>query len=282
MFQKGVMRVFTFGCPLYIASLVFLVGLVAAGYFLLRNCSEKVRRWVVLGLMLLNLFQHLFKPLIYPQYYGQGVTHLFTAYNMCATLIILAPFAMLSKGPFLKDFVFFTGSVAGVAAIAVPYWFIGEPLNELGWEYFRFYLCHSLLTVSCLMALLLRLHKPRFRDFVHISLGFFMSLCIILLNDFICISLGIYGSYRIENFYQCMVNSNPCAMMGPKGPGWILEIVKIFSPPVFLGQNKTGLYVPILWYAIPLFLGLNLVSIPLFAVCDREGWRHFLRKLRRK
>ena len=112
---------FTFGCPLYIASLLFLPCLVAAGFFLLRNRSEKVRRWVVLGLMLLNLFQHLFKPLIYPQYYGQGITHLFTAYNMCATLIILAPFAMLGKGRFLKNFVLFTGTVAGIAAIAVPY-----------------------------------------------------------------------------------------------------------------------------------------------------------------
>jgi hypothetical protein len=67
-------------------------------------------------------------------------------------------------------------------------------------------------------------------------------------------------------------------MMGPKGPAWVLDIVKIFSPPVFLGQNKTGLYVPILWYAIPLFLGLNLVAFPLFALCDRAGWKDFIRK----
>ena len=273
---------FYYGCPLYIGSLILLPVIAAACWAFLRKRSEKTRLWVVLGLMVINLFQHFFKTFLYPHYADIGVNHLFSAYNMCATLIILAPFAMLSKNSFLKNFVFFTGTVAGFAAIAVPYWFIGEPLSELGWEYFRFYFCHGLLFVSSLMPLLLGLHRPRFRDFWQVSIGFFMGLLIILVNDFLCLSMGLYPGRDVHDFYKLMAASNPCGMMGPKGPGWILDIVKLFSPAFFLGNNPAGLYVPILWYAIPLFLGLNLIACPLFAVIDREGFQAFLSKFKKK
>ena len=35
-------------------------------------------------------------------------------------------------------------------------------------------------------------------------------------------------------------------------------------------------------FAIPLFLGLNLIACPLFAVIDREGFQAFLSKFKKK
>ena len=64
-------------------------------YFVLRNKAQKTKKLVVLGIMLLNVFQHLFKSLLYPQYEGFGFNALNTAYNMCALLILLSPIALL-------------------------------------------------------------------------------------------------------------------------------------------------------------------------------------------
>ncbi len=262
-----------YGSPFYIVSLVALMCIGAAAWLLLRKCKEKTCRTVILTIMLLNLFQHLFKPLIYPQYSGAGFTSVSTAYNMCATLIILSPLAYLSKSRFLKNFVYFTGAVAGIAAIAVPYWFIGCEVFQLGWEYIRFYLCHALLFLGSVLPLLLGLHRPSYREFWHIGTGFLLALCIIFINDFVCMAMGIYPGASIDSFYQSMQRINPCGMMGPpEGLPWLVDLVKVFSPAVFMGENPAGLYVPILWYAVPLFVGLSVASAVVFSLMDRENF----------
>lgn len=272
-----------YGSPFYIGSLVVLLLLGVAAWLLLRKRSEKTCRAVVLAIMLVNLFQHLFKALIYPQYSGAGFTSVSTAYNMCATLIILSPLAFLSKSRLLKNFVYFTGTVAGIAAIAVPYWFIGWKVSSLGWEYIRFYLCHALLFLSSVLPLLLGLHRPSYREFWHIGTGFLLALCIILINDFVCMALGIYPGASIDTFYQSMQRINPCGLMGPpKELPWLVELVKVFSPSVFMGENPAGLYVPILWYAVPLFVGMSLASAVVFSLLDRQNFSAAWERLRGK
>lgn len=272
-----------YGSPFYIASLVALMCLGAAMWLLLRKRSEKTCRAVVLAIMLLNLFQHLFKALIYPQHSGAGFSYISTAYNMCATLIILSPLAFLCKSRFLKNFVYFTGTVAGIAAIAVPYWFIGCEVSQLGWEYARFYVCHAFLYLGSALPLLLGLHRPSYREFWHIGTGFLMALCIILINDFVCVAMGIYPGASMDTFYQSMQRINPCGMMGPpEGLPWLVELIKVFSPPVFMGENPTGLYVPILWYAVPLFAGLSIASAVIFSFLDRKNFSAAWKRLWRR
>jgi len=268
-----------YGSLFYVLMLLGLAVLAAGTWLILRRCSAKTQRFAVLGLMLLNVAQHLLKPWIYPMYRGQGFSHIMTAYNMCATLILLSPLALLCKNRLLKNFVFFVGSVAGVVAVAVPVWYIGKPVADLGWDYARFYICHALLFVTSLMPLVLGLHRPSYREMWHVGVGFLLALCVILLNDFAVMAMGCYPGADIRSFYQSMLKINPCGLMGPpQALPWVEKLVRPLSLPVFMGANPGGMYVPILWYAIPIFLGITVASAILFGVLDRDNLRTDLRK----
>lgn len=121
-----------YGSPFYLISLLLLPSFAAATWALLRKRTKRTQQTVILALMLINVFQHFFKSVIYPPYFGDGFTAISTAYNMCAVLIIFSPIAFIFRSRFLKNFIFYIGSVAGIAAIAVPYWFIGKDLSEIG------------------------------------------------------------------------------------------------------------------------------------------------------
>lgn len=261
-----------YGSPFYIGSLVFLLILAGLVWTLLRRCGGKTQRTVVLILMIANTAQHFLKPLIYPQYWGMGFSSLVSAYNMCAVLIISSPAVLLWGGRFAKNFVFFVGSVAGIAAIAVPFWYIGMDVSELGWDYARFYICHALLFITSLMPLILKLHRPKWHEFWQVGLGFFLALGIILLNDCIFIRLGLYPGTDSADVYGSLLRLNPCGVMAPpQGLPWLEGIVRFFTPDIFWG-------IPFLWYAIPLYLGISLLALGLFRLADPTGLRLKRRK----
>ncbi len=263
-----------YGSPFYLLMILLMVSAAIGLFFLLRRKSEGVKKAVVLSLMLLNLFQHLFKWAIYPMYEGMGFNVLSTAYNMCATLIILSPIAFLSKGAFLKNFVYPVGCAAGLVAVAVPYWYIGMSVSELGWEYARFYICHALLFIASLLPLLLGLHKPSFKAVLQPGAAFLLALVLILINDIIFITLGLFGGYEHHDLYASLLEINPCFSMGPPEEFiWLGRLSSFFTPGVFLGESSTGLYTPILWYAIPVYIGITLVAVAVFFSMDRKNLR---------
>ena len=173
--------VIRYGSVGHILSILLALALCAALFFLLRKKSEGTQRAVILFIMALNVLQHVFKTFIYPQYDGLGFTSLSTAYNMCATLILLSPIAMLLKLKPLKDFVFYIGTVAGLAVLFIPYWSIGREITDP--EFFRSYVCHAMLFVSSVLPLLLGLHRPSYKCAFTLGLGFLSVILIIIMND---------------------------------------------------------------------------------------------------
>ncbi|MBQ9762092.1 MAG: YwaF family protein [Oscillospiraceae bacterium] len=272
-----------YGSPFYICSLVLMLVLAGLSWFLLRKRSQRFQRIAILSIMLLNVFQHFFKALIYPQYAGQGFTSISSAYNMCAVLIMFSPVAFLMKNRFLKNFFYYVGSIAGIAAVAVPVWYIGKEIPDLGWDYFRFYICHAGLFVTSLLPLLLGLHKPSYKEFWTVGIAFLLSLCLILFNDLIFMTLGLYEGADIHDFYGSMLKINPCGLMAPpEALPWIEGLVGLFSPSFLMGQNPAGLYVPILWYAIPLYLGVSFIAFVLFTLSDWKQFKADICKLLKK
>lgn len=264
----------------YFLYLGIALGLVAALYLGLRKKSSKTQKYVILSLMLVNLFQHIFKLNVYPQYDG-GFSGLCTAYNMCAFLIIVSPLALLLASDFIRDFVFYIGTAAGIVAILVPYWNVGKP--AFSWENYRFYLCHALLFASSILPLLLRLHNPSWKCFWRIGLCFFLAISLIIVNDVIFISMGIYDTLSVENLYQSLATANPVWSFGvPDGFGFIKEIAKALSPDVWVGENPAGIPVPILWYFIPVYLGITLVAFPICALVDKKNFVSDIKRLRDK
>jgi hypothetical protein len=182
----------------------------------------------------------------------------------------------------LKNFVFIVGTVAGFSAVAVPVWYIGKEIGALGWDYARFYICHLLLFLTSVLPLVMGLHRPAYREFWHVATGFLLTLCLIVLNDFVMMAMGRYPGADIHDFYGSMAKINPCGMMGPpKALPWVEKMVRPLSLPVFMGENPTGTYVPILWYAGPLFVGMSAVSFGIFAAMDRKNLVSDLRKFKK-
>lgn len=255
-----------YGSPFYISMILLSVLVCFLLWFFIRKLGPRMQKLAVFSIMLLNLLQHLFKWAIYPIYEGQGFSALSTAYNVCALLIILMPIAFLSKSRFLRDYVFIAGAFAGFITNVVPFWHIGTPVSELGWEYARFYICHSLLFFSGMLPLMLGMHKISYRRSPLISLGFLLSICLIIINDIACIALGIYGDFTLDALYEALSEMNPAMSMHPIESFPILdEIASILTPRAFLpAGNDNGVYVPVLWYAIPVFIAFTL--LPFFVI----------------
>ena len=72
-------------------------------------------------------------------------------------------------------------------------------------------------------------------------------------------------------------------MMGPKESfSWLVDIIKYLSPSVFMGNNASGQYAPILWYAIPLYIGISIISFVVFILVDRKHFKEDIMKLKHK
>lgn len=267
-----------------LAHLIYIgaaIGFAAALYFLLRNKSEMVKRICVVSLMALNVIQHLFKSYIYPQYEGLGFNALNSAYNMCALLILVSPIAYLSRSERLKDFVFYTGSAAGLVAILVPYWHIGEYMFT--WDVIRFFICHALLFASSVLTLLFGHHKPSWRSSYRIAAGFFISVAVIIINDIFFLYMGLYPGENAENLFESMRHINPVWSFGPPEQfAFVEKIAKFFSPDIFVGENAAGLYVPILWYFMPIFLAISILTLPITAFFDKESFLCDMKKHKEK
>lgn len=107
--------------PAYFLMLLVCLGPIVLLYFLLRRRSTALKRGVVLALMLLNIFQHLAKGIVWPHLYGTGFSYVCTFYNVCASLILLSPFILLFGKGAMRDFLVYVGTAGPLLAIVVPF-----------------------------------------------------------------------------------------------------------------------------------------------------------------
>lgn len=244
----------------HIAYMVIVAFVFVAIYFLIKNKSARTQKIVIFTLMLLNLLQHLLKIYVYPQYWGQSFGALSTAYNMCALLIIITPFIFLFGTELWKNFITYIGTVAGLLSIFVTYW-LAEPIEGQ----IRFVLCHALLLYTSLLPALLGIYKINYRKFWKLPFVFYSCLIIIVMNDIITYSLGIVGEISsASTLHQFLIQQNPCWVMKPaEGYDAVADLIKIFTPQIFED-------IPLLWYAIPLFMLISLGSLGLGAIFDNE------------
>ena len=272
---------FGYFTPAYFISLGVTVLFVTALYFAFFKCKKGVQKGVVLTLMLLNVAQHLLKSFVWPHLYGRGFAYENTAYNVCAALILLSPFVFLFGKGGMKDFMVLVGTGGPLLALVVPFWFEGK--DWLSWEFLRFFVCHVLLVATSLLPALWGLHKLSYRNFWKIPLNFFGVLILIMFNIVVCVCLGLYGN-GTEKLFDVLYAANPCWMMHPAPPagfGWVQTVLEALSPPIFLGGNGRP-YVPLLWYAVPMYLVLALAAFALTALIDRKRLAQDVKSLFRR
>ena len=262
------MRIY-YGSLAHIIYIAVAIVFCIAVYLLIRKKSENIQKNVILSIMLVNAAQHLLKSLVYPQYWGLGFTALSTAYNMCAFLILMSPLALLLKNQVLKSFIFYVGTAAGFLALLIPYWNIGDYMFDF--EVIRFFICHAFLFSSSLLPLLTRLHKPSYKFFPYAALCFFSALGIILLNDTVCILIGIYPGVESLSLADALSVVNPVWSFGPPPVfEWLRDGAKFFSPDAWVFDNAAGACLPVLWYLIPAYVLITAIACPICVLVDRK------------
>ena len=245
-----------YGSAAYFLYLSLPLILGALIYFLIRKRPCTVQRAVLISLSFINLAQHLFKYVIYSHYEGTAFGILATAYNMCALLIILTPLAYLLPSEMLRSFVFLTGTAAGIIALAVPYWRIGE--GAFTPEMIRFALCHTLLFITSLLPLALGLHAPRRKRAPLIGLLFFFGVGITVLND--VIFLFVSNTELWGRLFSVVSEMNPVWAFGPpESFSFVTHILRPITPDIFL-FGLSGGPLPFLWYFIPVYTAITLFA----------------------
>ncbi len=269
-----------YGSFMYFAYILLAIGGFLGAFFALRNRSERTKRLTVIIIASVNLAQHLLKGLIYPHYWGGNYSlNLSSAYNVCALLIIASPFVWAFGCKLLKNYLTYIGTIAGMIAMLVPYWFIGQSAFQS--EAYRFYLCHSLLFISSLLPVFLGLVKLEWKHFWKIGLLFFSMLGIIIINDIFFIAIGHYPVSNPSDIYGSLCEINPCwSITAPSGFDWLVKIISAFTPAFLRGGNSAGFYVPILWYAIPMYLGITLVAFVVCVLCDLGTFKAYLSNIK--
>ena len=198
-------------------------------------------------------------------------------------MILLTPIAVCVKSRGLKTFCMCVGACSGLFAFMFPTWFLGMEVSQLGWEYNRFFVCHCLLFLTSGLYLVLGLHQISYKDFWKMGFCFLLILCIILLNDIICIVSGLLPGWSEENLYAALKSQNPFSLMCPReGFDEITSMITALSPSVFLTNNPNNAYVPILWYAVPLYLVVSVIAAVVLGIVDRKNLKEDIKALKAK
>lgn len=242
-------RLFSLGYfffPIVFAFLFFLF------LWFFKDKSKLQREVFIFILAAINVFQHLFKRLLFGfQYSRFGLEN--TAYNMCSFLIITMPFALVKKGGTYKIFSAFIGTAAGLIAMLIPYWFWGKSVFEV--ESIRFYVCHGLLFLTGALQIAFKSINVDYKNCFVIPLWFFFALGFVILDIVV-----YYRMKGLKDAFWIAYGLNPVYSMHPPENLWrIVKVVAHISPTVFI-QYKIGAFLPF-WYFFPMYFIITGYSL---------------------
>ncbi len=253
----------------FLFPIITLIVLLAFS-LLFKRAPRGIKRGILFTIALLNVAQHLLKSALYPHLWGTGFTYRNTAYNMCAFLILATPIVYASHSQAWKDFSVYLGTAASTLAMLFPYWFWLDGETD-SWEILRFYVCHSLLFLSSILPVALGVHRVSLRSWWKVGLLFFLSIILIVFNDILMIALGLCENGTLETLYPTLTWLNPVWVMAPPPQfTWIADFIAPITPNLFF---HNGQFVPLLWYAIPLYVLISLGALFFGLIAHRKEKR---------
>ena len=175
----------------FLAIFVLFVGTLGLT-LLCRRQGKKFAKKLILTLLWLNFALHFAKQLL-PSYISRwpvGLTDS-AAPNLCAVLIIIAPFVFLFGNAYWKDYLYYIGMVSGILVYFVPTGAMRYEAYPQGFgdpEYFaevlRFYFCHFPLVACSFLMVEQGFHKLDYHRLWALPLMFGIVLAIVALNSF--------------------------------------------------------------------------------------------------
>lgn len=280
----------------YFLYLTFAVVFVSASYLLLRNKSKMFKTIFVSTVLFVILILH-FSKLMFPPYVNHPYAlKKISAENICAVSVMLFPFVFLSKNKYLKDYMFYIGTVSGLGAVLLPAEAIGK--SAFCYDTIRFYFAHIGLAAAPFLMVVFGLHKIDYRRNWAVPLVFIGVLGIVLINEVILFEVGLLeNAPGFENSVNPYNAYNPLDPYNPQGFRWrnfsmifgpaiseefaqtqsyraLHDVMLFFTPKIFktmpagvhAGAEKPW---PLLWIVVPAYIFISLWCFLLCLIWDR-------------
>ena len=251
----------------YYIYLLACVGVFLALYFGLRNKSDKMKKWVLFGILAFNFVLHFLK-LSFPEYISKGFPQIIrkcTPENICAVSTMIFPFIYLSDWKTGKDYMFYLGIISGVLGCIAPMPAFGLPFYSL--EAIRCYICHASLWQVPLLMVMFGQHKLNYRRIWKSFVMYFIVLCVIIVNELILIKLRWVDTSTLEEFFDSSSRDMGYAVGLPAG---IMEEIGKYVLWMTPKAWKSP-YIPLLWELFPVIIygGIACLCLSLYWEHDR-------------
>ena len=269
----------------YFFWLLLCSGITVGLYFLLRNKSQKTKKAVLFGILVLGLIAH-FTKVYYPPYSTDEARMLRDSWfvNICGANIALFPFFFWSKNEKIKDYMFYIGVLSGLIALFYPQ----EPIAKVDQaaeqiDIIRFYFHHWMVLAVPLLMVLLGLHKLSYKRILSAPVGILLLMLFIILNQIFQSEMGFIPLRDRGNFFG-IDYKNTSYIWGPGENDAIGNFFALFTPKLFktvpvgefAGQLK---YWPWFWMIVPVFALVTPLSFGLSMIFDAKSLKADLRKL---
>ena len=256
---------------------ILLSGGVFVGlYFLLKKKTDKTKKIVLFSILMFSLLLHFLKCFIPP--YSTNLSRLYSDIwfiNICAANILLFPFIFISKNKALKDYMFYIGVLSGAISLIYPM----EPLAKIDQQaeildIIRFYIHHSIIIIVPLLMVVLKLHRPSYKNAIKIPGILLAVLIFIILNQIFQSELG-FVPLRDDNFFFPNYK-NTSLIWGPgEHPGTkvIGNVLSYLCPNFFkivpVGQHAGEFkHWPWFWLIVPAYTILTPICFNISLIFD--------------
>lgn len=238
-------------------------------YFLLRKKSEKVKYWTLFGILAFNFALHFIK-LAFPQYTGfPAVLRKSSFENICAVSTLIFPFIFLSKSKVGKDYMFYLGTVSGIAGCVAPMPVASMDLKFYQLDTIRYYLCHAGIWIVPLLMVIFGLHKLDYRRIWKAMAVYFLVLGVIIVNEIILIRLGWVGTSSLEEFFDANERDMGYAIGLPDSMQGAAKFILWLTPKCWKDP-----YVPILWELFPMLILGGAVALLMSMYWEHEHFKN--------
>lgn len=154
----------TFGSLSYIVVLIISALIIVSLYFYGKKKSYKAKYMFLFYLASFNFVLHFAKLFFSPynieffMFNDLRALRVVSMENICAVNTLVMPFILVSKNKYLKDYLFYIGTLGGLLALLVPV----SPYTTrevLSFDMFRYFVCHLSLVICPLFMVLFKIGR---------------------------------------------------------------------------------------------------------------------------
>ena len=281
----------------YFLFILFLFGVTALSSYLCNKLGKQFAFRYLSIILWANFGLHFLKQLL-PHFLAQFPYGLADSAfpNLCAVLIVLAPFIFHFGNDYLKDYFYYIGFISGVLVYLVPTGAMRTDLaqGDYYFETFRFYFCHWPLVVGSLLMVSQGFHKLDWKRLWAIPLMFCAILAIIAIDQIFFGPVmklpgypyewvgehGVLNRMNVSSAY-----SNQSMQFGPQPGvdgilGWLYPALIPGLMTYYVGGEIY--FTPVIWIMPFIYIGAAILGPLLTLPFERKAMRADILGLRQK